>query len=342
MINVNKFLNQISKRASGEGEKRQVSSVGAVARRRRIQLHLTQAQACKDICSISYLSKIESNKIIPNEVYLDLLMEKLKIDKYEFYMLRNADETMEKIQSCFYNLDLEAYEEFYNLCSEYKENQIADVVKMGYNLLNNEPEKNNEIINTNIPLMSSMSESVFKMFTLFSMETMLALHEYNEINSLAEDLSKLGSNKTFDVLYKDFLFRLYVSEGRNILAGELYYELKIQYSQTMFIKRIERIGEYYLRTLFNSMEYEFIAKSETIATIGHEYIGKDEYNYIYGVSNFNIGNQYGAIEYLSKIDVHSPFYSKSVSYLYLCSDDHDEFLKNIMEMYKEKPDFYLL
>ena len=336
-----KISNQIKKRTENLSERKNTLSIGSVAKRRRVQLHLTQAQACRDICSISYLSKIESNKIIPNDTYLDMLMERLNIERYELYMLKNADEVMDKVLECYYNFDLEGYKEIFNLCKEYDDNQVADVVKMGYYLLLGEPYEARELINNNISLMNSMTENVFMMYTLFSCEAFLECNNFDEINPVADDLSRLQYNKLFDILCKDFEFRLYVKENRDILAGELYNSLRLLYSQNMFIKRIERISEYYLRILFNAEEYEYIIKKSNIASIGCDYIGEDEYNYIYGVSYFMLGNQYAGIDYLNKINKDSIYFYKAINFFYIQSNNKDEFLNDMVKISKISNNFYL-
>ena len=46
-----KIKNQIIKRAEDYSDKKSILSIGSVAKRRRLQLHLTQAEACDSICS---------------------------------------------------------------------------------------------------------------------------------------------------------------------------------------------------------------------------------------------------------------------------------------------------
>ena len=343
IINIgSKIKNQIIRRAEDISEKKSFLSIGSVAKRRRLQLHLTQAQACDSICSISYLSKLESNKIIPNDSYLDMLMERLNIERYELYMLKNADEEMKKVLDYFYNLDIDSYEDLYNLCKDYEENQVADVIKMGYFILKGEVFNAREYIHSNAQLMNTMTESVFMMYALFTAEILLELNEFDEINAIVSDITKMEHNKIYELLCKDLMFRLFVKENRIVLVGELYHELKMEYSQNVFVKRIERISEYYLKTLFNSGEYEFIATSRTLQTIGYDFIGEDEYNYIYGMSYYKSGNQYAGIDVLSKIKKYSHFYNKAIDCFYLSSQDRDEFLEDIIKENDRMPNFYLM
>ena len=337
----NRIQGQIKKRSESFNGKKNFLSIGSLTKRRRIQLHLTQSQACSSICSVSYLSKIESNKIIPNDAYLDMLMERLNIERYELYMLKNADEVMDKVLEYFYNFDLEGYSELYELCKEYDDNQVAEVVKMGYYLLTEDGEEASSYMMNNINLLNTMTDSVFMTFVLFSCETMLLNNEFDEINAIANDLEALEYNSKFEILCKDFRFRLYAKENREILVGELYHELKLFYSQNVFVKRIERLSEYYFRVLFNAGEYDFIASSSYLTTLSHEYVSLDEYNYILGVSYFKTGRDYGGSEYIKKIKKDSIYYYKALEYLYYCAEDREEFVKEIRTLNKTVSNFYI-
>ena len=116
----------------------------------------------------------------------------------------------------------------------------------------------------------------------------------------------------------------------------------MEYSKNVFVKRIERISEYYLKTLFNAGEYEFITNSRSLLTIGNYFIGENEYNYIYGMSYYYSGNQYAGIEALSKITKYSSFYNKSIECFYLSTQDRVEFLEEVIEENNKRPNFYLM
>ncbi|WP_162163904.1 helix-turn-helix domain-containing protein [Acholeplasma hippikon] len=56
------------------------NEIGSILKNLRKQHHLTLEEGAEGICSVSYLSKVENNMIIPNSRYLDLFKEKYKID----------------------------------------------------------------------------------------------------------------------------------------------------------------------------------------------------------------------------------------------------------------------
>ncbi|QVK18968.1 helix-turn-helix transcriptional regulator [Mycoplasmatota bacterium] len=53
------------------------TTIGACIRKERMAQGLKQESVCKDICSVSYYSRIESNKIIPSNWYISKIFKKL-------------------------------------------------------------------------------------------------------------------------------------------------------------------------------------------------------------------------------------------------------------------------
>ncbi len=52
-------------------------TIGAYIRKERLAQGLKQVSVCKDICSVSYYSRIESNKVDPSDVYVNKILKKL-------------------------------------------------------------------------------------------------------------------------------------------------------------------------------------------------------------------------------------------------------------------------
>ena len=72
---------------------------GYLIYRNRIQLNWSQAGLCKGICTVSYLSKIETGKAVPSEEILQLLMDRLDL-KSDKETEREAAELAIKAGSC--------------------------------------------------------------------------------------------------------------------------------------------------------------------------------------------------------------------------------------------------
>ena len=100
-MNINKLLVAVKKETERTSKEITSYTIGALARKRRLEKRLTLSEVSKNICSISYLSKIESNKIIPNKRCLELLMERIDVSKWEIYALENCDSIMKELVNVF-------------------------------------------------------------------------------------------------------------------------------------------------------------------------------------------------------------------------------------------------
>ncbi|WP_187443741.1 helix-turn-helix domain-containing protein [Rossellomorea aquimaris] len=65
--------------------------IGDVIKYQRVEKHFTQEELCKDICSVSYLSKIENGATIPSDEIIKLLFKKLGIESFQ-----EQDESVDK------------------------------------------------------------------------------------------------------------------------------------------------------------------------------------------------------------------------------------------------------
>lgn len=79
MINTKSIKKAILKRCQTLGYN---PFLGAKVRKRRLEKKLTLDEACEGICSVSYLSKIETGKAKINEKLLNKILKKLELDNY--------------------------------------------------------------------------------------------------------------------------------------------------------------------------------------------------------------------------------------------------------------------
>lgn len=66
------------------GDNLEKSPIGSKLKFKRKQLNLTLEEGSQDICSVSYLSKVENNLIKPTDKYIDMLKQKYQMTSDEF------------------------------------------------------------------------------------------------------------------------------------------------------------------------------------------------------------------------------------------------------------------
>ena len=67
-MSISSLKNRINKRIELEKFKSDFTDIGSFIKKKRKELNVTQDEISTGICSISYLSKIENNQIIPNDL----------------------------------------------------------------------------------------------------------------------------------------------------------------------------------------------------------------------------------------------------------------------------------
>ena len=99
--------------------------IGPEIRYRRERLSMTLEQLASDICSFSYVSKLENNQLEGNQIYLREICRKLKIDEAEIEKLLSTNKYLYEAIKAFldddYNKVKQIYEEilpFYNYKSK--------------------------------------------------------------------------------------------------------------------------------------------------------------------------------------------------------------------------------
>ena len=83
-MSISSLKNKINKRIRVSDYKSDYQEIGSFIKKKRKELNVTQDVISNGICSISYLSKIENNQIIPNKYYVKEIMGKLDVEE-SFY-----------------------------------------------------------------------------------------------------------------------------------------------------------------------------------------------------------------------------------------------------------------
>jgi transcriptional regulator with XRE-family HTH domain len=179
------------------------ASFGSAVKAKRYDLQLTLAQAAKNICSISYLSKVENNLIIPSEEKRLLLQERLGLE--DIYMTP------------------EHFNELTDIWVRYLLNK-EDALKT--ELLDTKIEKNHYgmfhkymLSHTFMPELEARVDDLFQFFHLYQEENVFLIVYVTALVSVNEHLGQ----QSYDLIQ---WIDLRVIE--NIKYAYLYYELKLQ------------------------------------------------------------------------------------------------------------------
>lgn len=340
-MNFKFLIRSIKKTGEDEKETSKDMTIGSIAKRKRISMNLTQSDVAESICSVSYLSKIETNKIHANQNCLDLLMERINVPEWEMHVLENGPEMIKESATFFYHNEKDSYRTIYDDLVEVKENQTADVVKLGYDLMSENLDEAKTLISTNIPLTSSMDKDLLKMFSYYTAEFCYMTANYADTSDILSSLDEMALDDITKTLVDDLAFRLYAATGRPMNAALRYRHLLEKYAETLHIERLVNLKLSFAKLLYNEQEYEEAIKvCMSIANVG-EMAEDGRFNSIVGSSFYNLKREITAKDYLDKIDENSPYFIGVVPFKYAISPDKKAYLCFLKELNLKSHDVYL-
>ena len=141
--------------------------IGLEIRRKRLDLSITLQNLCFDLCSPSYLCKIERNQIQANRQILNELCKRIDITDKQRKMLFNFYQILQDAVIAFAKGDLERLKEYYNQGQGF-ENYRYRLIQYIYYIAKDERFKAKEIYRELVRIMDSMQTLDMMLFSLFS------------------------------------------------------------------------------------------------------------------------------------------------------------------------------
>lgn len=278
------------------------SNIGSALKHRRKELKLTLEEGAFGICSISYLSKVENNLIIPTNKYVDLLEE-----RYDINIDYKKDELHQQtindiIEALFYNLSYQIdqslktgytyYAKLYNL-SQYIINEDFKQARISYFDLN--------------PYIKNMQDLELSLFLYL---TAIILKKEGR---LKDAFSILNFYQSFKLPEK---LQLLIEKEKLIIACKIN-------NHSYILLNYEQI----LKTLFNKEYYE----------ITHQI----KYHYLLYLSQFKQNNsEHSLFKITSNINENNKKYLKAIYFYYNLNFDKSYY--NLKEIYDLNEEFYIL
>lgn len=333
-------------------EELQYGVIGAEIRGRRMKLSRTLASIVKEVCSISYLCKIEKNCIRPNKLVFNELCKRLELDEKATKSLLDIKNTLNKTVKAFKDNDLATLE---ILSDEVKifSNYRSVLIMYIYCIYTNKFEKANLIDKDLLNVISGMNKDDLKIY--FTFHAILEFYnqsfkdastDFNEILSsyeLDDDLKvivyryklfselKLNSYRivsTYDEVYSlylrlceykkleeaNYVLAFYYLTNNDLILYKKHYKMisNVEYKYTLLIL---------VKMIFNKkivIKDEWYEKSRMIAKyIYNFYQNKKEFNY--------------SVQKLTDGDFDYDFNPMIIEYLSLKSDlDKYNYINNVV------------
>jgi transcriptional regulator with XRE-family HTH domain len=106
--------------------------IGSFIKKTRRKLQLTQDEVAKGICSISYLSKIENNQIIPTDNYVNEIMQRLDVDSELYHQSKRDKAYLDDMIETYFYQDEAHMHQLYKEIEHIKHDKIINLCKLAY------------------------------------------------------------------------------------------------------------------------------------------------------------------------------------------------------------------
>jgi transcriptional regulator with XRE-family HTH domain len=123
------LANEITSRINDKDETNTV--VGTEIKSQRLRKNMTLKETASNVCSVSYLCKIERSDINPNPEVVHKICDRIQISDVELKVLYNLNDIFETMEKSIYYDDLDEIKNIFNKVSSL-ENYKANIIKLNY------------------------------------------------------------------------------------------------------------------------------------------------------------------------------------------------------------------
>jgi transcriptional regulator with XRE-family HTH domain len=336
-MSITSLKNRINKRVELEKFKQDFTDIGGFIKKKRKELNVTQDEISKGICSISYLSKIENNQIVPNDFYVKEIMGKLQVNEDVFYKSIKDKEYIQKMIEAYFYMDQDKIESLYEEIKDVEHNIVINLCKLGYHVYFHHEDKNQYVMMLE-NLVNNMSDLDVKVYLYFA-----ALY--------------FMQNEKFKIALEFVLLSRKLHVSHPLLEG-LFYELSYYVKQRLLVKNCASEDYYHAMNIFqkyhnvNRIIYLALKKAQVFAkenprkalqilrTIKVKELSldiEDFYYYIKAQVLFQLAMYQEATLELKHISDNSHYYlRKMILLLQICQiEDDKDMIDSIKQIVKE-------
>ena len=204
-LSISSLKNKVNKRVINSS-RNDFQDIGGYIKKKRKELNITQDMVSSGICSVSYLSKIENNQIVPKEFYVREIMEKLEVEKEFFEKDLNDSVYLEKMLKGIFYLDDELIENTYNEIEIIEHNLTINICKLAYYVYFAKNDDNQYVMMLE-NLVNNMTNFELKIYLLLASLYYIALDKLK----IALEILILGNkleitNDLLNALYSEYTY----------------------------------------------------------------------------------------------------------------------------------------
>lgn len=243
----NIFKEEIKKRK--ENDVNNFSMIGTELKRLRINRSQTLSSIADNVCSVSYLCKVENAKLKPNRYTLQEICKKLNISNPKMEALFGLKNLVNDIVRYYYANDKKAIEKIYNDTSEF-ENYRSKLINLIYHLtIYNIPEAD-KVAKELLKITSVMQNEELNIFILFYSILSYYKENYMECIDNMQVIEDVDRNQNIAIMAKYYIFMSHVkiNHPMSLIYGQALIDIflkKVEYERVDYVRYL--LGSYMLK-----------------------------------------------------------------------------------------------
>lgn len=278
----NIFVEELKRR--GKEDNNAYSMIGTELKRARTSQSQTLSAIAGDLCSVSYLCKVEKAQLKPNRYMLNEICKKLNVDSPKLTILFELKDLLSKMVSAYYANDFQEIKKTYEACKDF-DNYRTKLIFLIYSISKYNLEVANEISTELFKITSVMQDDELSIFMVFYsilkyceenyVETLDNLKNLSNLNALDDILGKIASmvclecyvklNSPMTMLQCQKLLDLFLKSSEFEKADYVRYLQTLYMLQNGMIENVERDIQYIKSIEFkNTVELLYDYKMKTI------------------------------------------------------------------------------
>lgn len=336
--------------------------IGIEIRRKRIELSCTLNGLCFELCSPSYLCKIERNQIVANRYILAEICRRCSITDDQQNMLFHSYDVLLEAIKAYVKEDIGVIDDFVAQGQGFENYRYRILQFMKY-IYTGDLYLAKDIYNELAQLLATMQDFDMLVFSIFSVILEYKERNYHEAREILHKLDGITMNSNLSILYSKYLYLTsimllkedapfyYHDLVKKITEAGYYYLLEdIHYALGIYALKVDSrfIFNYALGFIqnemhLNSLKYLDAYKRKDMDQID---ILKDKpINHFCELLNLILDGKEGNLEmilHLSSVNDDIDFSANLLKYLALKSADEKRgFIHKTMDYYKTIDDHYV-
>ncbi len=277
-------------------------AIGDRIKKRRTELNLTQEALARGICSNTYISKLENNKIVVNKEHLFLLMERMGLGFDQIGYPEKMVDILEKSIKYFFYKDVKAYTKLFEEIEKYEYGILIYVARLGYYVLTKDFVNAKIIYDDMYRYLNSLEEYGFAAFLIFGGFYNIGINDFQTARMTIETIE--------DKLQNDHILYGMYCHLKFIVYGNLHYfncsrdALTIAENTFISYSNLTRIKELmFYKNIFYVYEQSF--KCIELEYSYKNIVNKSDMNYYLILLSFTTNDK---LDYLDLLEADGDYY----------------------------------